>query len=172
MTRSALAFVFTLIVGFAALGQSPVAGAQAQLPEGVAPMEFGRDILTITTDKGRFVYDVEVAITPDQQARGLMWRPVLGSNKGMLFIFDRQRPLSFWMQNTLIPLDMVFIDNAGQLVSIQREATPLSRTPRPSNGPARFVLEIDGGDAAALNITEATVFEFGPATRAYLAGGN
>ena len=169
MTRLTLALTLWLTAALAPLMLSAPASAQAVLPDGVAPMEFGRDILTITTDKGRFVYDIEVAITPEQQARGLMWRPVLGTNKGMLFIFERQRPLSFWMQNTLIPLDMVFIDQNGKLVSIQRQATPLTRTPRPSEGPARFVLEIDGGEAAALNITDATVFEFGPATRAYLA---
>ena len=70
--------------------------------------------------------------------------------------------------NTLIPLDMVFIDAEARLVSIQREAEPLSQTSRPSEGPARFVLEIDGGEAAALGINADTVFEFGPKTVDYL----
>ena len=144
-------------------------GAQAVLPPGVEPMEFGQDTLAITTEQGRFVYDVEVATTPDQQARGLMFRPVLGINKGMLFIFDRQRPLSFWMRNTLIPLDIIFIDQDGKLVSIQREAEPLTTTSRPSEGPARYVLEIDGGEAAILGIDKDTVFEFGEPTQAYVA---
>lgn len=145
------------------------ASGQAVLPKGVPPMEFGRDVMVITTSKGQFVYDVEVAITPDQQARGLMWRPALGPNKGMLFIFGQQRNLSFWMQNTLIPLDMVFIDNQGELVNIEREAAPQTRTPRPSNGPARFVLEIDGGDAELLGIDQNSTFEFGEATLQFLA---
>lgn len=151
------------------LGSAGTASSQAVLPQGVPPMEFGRDAMAITTDKGRFIFEIEVAITPDQQARGLMWRPVLGPNKGMLFIFNQERELSFWMQNTLIPLDMVFIDNSGQLVSIQREAEPQTRTPRPSDGPARFVLEIDGAEAAALGIDANTTFEFGAATLQYLA---
>ena len=146
--------------------------SQAFLPEGVAPMEFGRDTLVINTDRGRFEYDIEVAITPEQQARGMMWRPDLGPNKGMLFIFERERPVTFWMQNTLIPLDMIFIDNSGKLVSIQREAEPLTTTKRPSNGPARFTLEIDGGAAALMNINETTTFEFGTATLSYLAASN
>ena len=161
--------LFLFAVVWLSFGLARSATAQAVLPQGVPPMEFGRDVMVITTDKGEFVYDIEVAITPDQQARGLMWRPVLGPNKGMLFIFDQQRNLSFWMQNTLIPLDMVFIDNSGQLGSIQREAEPRTRTPRPSNGPARFVLEIDGGDAALLGIDASTTFEFGEATLHYLA---
>ena len=164
MPRLFLFAVFWLSLGF--VGS---AGAQAVLPQGVPPMEFGRDVMVITTGKGQFVYDVEVAVTPDQQARGLMWRPVLGPNKGMLFIFGQQRNLSFWMQNTLIPLDMVFIDNSGQLVNIEREAEPQTRTPRLSNGPARFVLEIDGGDAEHLGIDMNTTFEFGEATLQYLA---
>ena len=164
MPRLFLALILWLPLAF-----HQTAAAQAVLPPGVPPMEFGRDTLAITTDKGRFVYDLEVATTPDQQARGLMFRPVLGTNKGMLFIFDQQRQLSFWMRNTLIPLDMVFIDNDGKLVSIQREAEPKTTTPRPSSGPARYVLEIDGGEAAILGIDENTVFEFGDPTKAYVA---
>jgi len=160
--------IFFVLSLWLTLGLSHSASAQAVLPQGVAPMEFGRDVLTITTDKGRFVYDIEVATTPDQQARGLMWRPVLGTNKGMLFIFNQQRPLSFWMRNTLIPLDMIFLDSEGKLVSIQRNAEPQTTTPRPSEGPARFVLEIDGGEAAALDIDENSLFEFGAPTLAYV----
>ena len=161
-------FVLALIL-WISLAFHHSAAAQAVLPPGVEPIEFGRDTLAITTEKGRFVYDLEVATTPEQQARGLMFRPVLGINKGMLFIFDQQRPLSFWMRNTLIPLDMIFIDNDGKLVSIQREAEPLTTTSRPSEGPARYVLEIDGGEAAILGIDEDTVFEFGQPTQAYVA---
>ena len=97
-------------------------------------MAFGVDTMTITTANGRFVYDIEVATTPQQQARGLMYRTSLGVNKGMLFIFPREQMQAFWMANTLIPLDMVFIDAEARLVSIQREAEPLSRTSRPSEG--------------------------------------
>ncbi len=153
-----------------AVGLLPPVQAQstAQLPEGVEPMAFGMDILTITTENGRFVFDIEVATTPQQHARGLMYRPVLGVSKGMLFIFQREQMQAFWMANTLIPLDMIFISADAKLVSIQREATPLSRTSRPSEGPARFVLEIDGGEAAALGIDADTLFEFGPKTIDYL----
>jgi uncharacterized membrane protein (UPF0127 family) len=162
--RSALiACVFLL------LGAAPAwSQATADLPEGVEPMTFGVDTMTITTANGRFVYDIEVATTPQQQARGLMYRTSLGVNKGMLFIFPREQMQAFWMANTLIPLDMVFIDAEARLISIQREAEPLSRTSRPSEGPARFVLEIDGGEAAVLGIDADTLFEFGPRTIDYL----
>ncbi len=165
MTR----LVSIIIICLFGLSPTGPALAQAVLPQGVAPIEFGQDTMVITTDQGRYVYDVEVAVTKEQQARGLMWRPVLGPNKGMIFILETERNLSFWMRNTLIPLDMVFIDNAGKLVSIQRDATPLSKVPLPSGGPARIVLEIDGGDAAILNINDSTRFEFGAATLNYLA---
>ena len=162
--RAALiAFVLFLISATPAWSQ-----ATADLPEGVEPMAFGVDTMVITTANGRFVYDIEVATTPQQQARGLMYRTSLGVNKGMLFIFQREQMQAFWMANTLIPLDMVFIDAEARLVSIQREAEPLSQTSRPSEGPARFVLEIDGGEAAALGINADTVFEFGPKTVDYL----
>ena len=151
------------------IGATPAwSQATADLPEGVEPMAFGVDTMVITTANGRFVYDIEVATTPQQQARGLMYRTSLGVNKGMLFIFQREQMQAFWMANTLIPLDMVFIDAEARLVSIQREAEPLSRTSRPSEGPARFVLEIDGGEAAALGIDADTLFEFGPKTVDYL----
>ncbi len=124
---------------FFLLGAAPAwSQATADLPEGVEPMTFGVDTMTITTANGRFVYDIEVATTPQQQARGLMYRTSLGVNKGMLFIFPREQMQAFWMANTLIPLDMVFIDAEARLVSIQREAEPLSRTSRPIGGACAF----------------------------------
>jgi len=95
---------------------------------------------------------VELAITADQQQSGLMFRHYLASNHGMLFVFETQAPRQFWMKNTQIPLDMLFFDDRGDLVNIIHNATPFSLTPRLSDGPARYVLEINGGMAVDLGI--------------------
>lgn len=89
--------------------------------------------------------DAEVAITRDARTRGLMWRYTLADGTGMLFIFPREQPLSFWMRNTLIPLDMLFIDGKGKIVSIQENAEPRTLSSRPSAAPATYVLEVPGG---------------------------
>ncbi|MCI4665534.1 MAG: DUF192 domain-containing protein [Neomegalonema sp.] len=97
-------------------------------------------------------FKVEIAATPDKRQLGLMHRKSLDRESGMLFIFETERPQSFWMRNTLIPLDILYFDAKGRLVSIQAQAKPLDETPLPSEGPAQFVLEINGGQAAELGI--------------------
>ena len=87
----------------------------------------------------------EVASTRDSRTRGLMWRYTLAEGTGMLFIFTREQPLSFWMRNTLIPLDMIFIDAKAKIVSIVENAEPRTLSSRPSTGPATYVLEVPGG---------------------------
>lgn len=102
--------------------------------------------VTITsTAKKQLAVDAEVAVTRDARTRGLMWRYTLPDGTGMLFIFPRDQPLSFWMRNTLIPLDMIFIDGKGSIVSIQENAEPRTLSSRPSTGPATYVLEVPGG---------------------------
>ncbi|MCA2981520.1 MAG: DUF192 domain-containing protein [Myxococcaceae bacterium] len=96
----------------------------------------------------RVTFDVEVAATRGARTRGLMWRYALAESAGMLFIFPREQPLSFWMRNTLIPLDMVFIDAKGRVVSIIENAEPRTLDARPSAGPATYVLEVAGGTCA------------------------
>ena len=101
-------------------------------------------------------FTVEVAETPDTWARGLMERPALAPNAGMLFLFQDVTPRSFWMMNTLIALDMLFIDADGRIINIQDNALPCE-PPRHcptyhSAAPAKYVLEIAGGRARALGI--------------------
>lgn len=96
----------------------------------------------------KVTFEVEVAATRDTRTRGLMWRYALAENAGMLFIFSREQPLSFWMRNTLIPLDMLFIDANGKVVSIIENAEPRTLQSRPSTGPATYVLELAGGTSA------------------------
>ena len=92
---------------------------------------------------------VEVADTPDTQTRGLMYRQGLEPDHGMIFLFEDERPHSFWMKNTQIPLDMIFISRKGEIVGIHPNAEPLSLAPIDVGKPSRAVLEVAGGWAAA-----------------------
>ncbi len=95
---------------------------------------------------------LELALTPPEREKGLMFRRSIPKNWGMLFIYPDEQPRSFWMQNTFIPLDMVFIDGAGTVVNIIANAAPLTRVHRDSKGPARYVLELAGGRAAEVGL--------------------
>jgi hypothetical protein len=89
--------------------------------------------------------EVEVAATPESRARGLMWREELPAGQGMLFVFAEEEVQSFWMRNTLIPLDMLFIDSEGRIVGIVERAQPRTLTGRSVGVPGRYVLEVPGG---------------------------
>ena len=101
-----------------------------------------------------YKFDVELATTPDQRAQGLMFRKSLGANAGMLFLYPDEEPVAFWMKNTLIPLDMLFIKADGTIAHIAHSAVPLDETPIPSTAPVKAVLEVNGGTANALGIKE------------------
>jgi hypothetical protein len=112
----------------------------------------GVNLATVVTNDGHHPFRVEIAATPGQQARGLMYRQEMAADAGMLFLFPDDRVLSFWMKNTLIPLDMLFLAADGRIVHIHPRAEPLSLTPIRSPGPARAVLEINGGLSQRLGI--------------------
>ncbi len=95
--------------------------------------------------------DVEVAISPQQKAYGLMYRRALAPGTGMIFLFNPDEPVSFWMKNTYIPLDMLFIRRDGSIARIIT-ARPLDLTPIPSGEPVHAVLEIGGGEAARMGL--------------------
>src|SRR4029077_10146198 len=116
----------------------------------------GLDLIALTIDgHGRsHVFTVEVARTASQQELGLMNRHGLALDAGMLFPFDPPRPASFWMRNTLIPLDMVFIRPDGSIARIAANTVPMSETPVAGAEPMTAVLEIGGGRAAQLGISE------------------
>ena len=108
--------------------------------------------LTIQSRSGTHQFIVEVARTPEQQAQGLMHRQSLAPDRGMLFPYDPPQNASFWMKNTLIPLDMIFIRADGTVALIAANTVPLSLEPVPSLEPVAAVLEIAGGRAAELGI--------------------
>ncbi|MBL7661443.1 DUF192 domain-containing protein [bacterium] len=92
-------------------------------------------------------FDVEFARSPEERQRGLMFRQSLPSNYGMFFIFPVEEQRSFWMKNTEIPLDLIFIDSKLIVVNVVHAAEPFSTTSRESTGPAKFVFEVLGGIA-------------------------
>jgi uncharacterized protein len=105
-------------------------------------------------------FKVELAVTPEQQARGLMFRERLHDDAGMLFIFERDEVRSFWMRNTLIPLDMIFITSGFKVVSVHDFAKPRDETSISSRFGAKYVLEVNGGKAAACRIKPGTRARF------------
>lgn len=114
---------------------------------------FKHDTITIETQAGPlYAIDVELALTKKQQAQGLMHRESLDSDKGMIFFFPKESIRSFWMKNTLIPLDMIFIDKTGKIVHIHSNARPLDETHITTPKPALAVLEINGGQSDKWNI--------------------
>ena len=117
------------------------------------PQQLRTAPLTIETEDGnRFDFVVELALTPQQQGRGLMFRESLPPNGGMLFIFPRERPASFWMKNTPLPLDIIFIRSDGTIANIHEQTEPFSEDSLPSEGPVLSVLEVRGGTTAQLSI--------------------
>jgi len=101
---------------------------------------------------GQTAFTVELADDPQERAQGLMHRPGLADDAGMLFLYEWPQPVAFWMENTLIPLDMIFFDAAGRVVRVHENAVPLDRTPIPGGDAVLAVLEINGGLARRIGI--------------------
>ena len=111
-------------------------------------------------------YNVELAQDDATRARGLMFRDRMEADRGMLFIHDREEPQAYWMKNTRIALDILYFDTARRLVSQQRDVPPCSAgdacPPYPSFKPARYVLELNAGQAAKLKLENGANLTFGP----------
>ncbi len=108
--------------------------------------------LDIVTSGGVKHFTVEIADTDQTRETGLMFRKSMAPDRGMLFDFQTPQPVTFWMKNTLIPLDMIFIAKDGRVVSIARNARPMSEALIPSGGPIVGVLELRGGRAAEIAV--------------------
>jgi uncharacterized protein len=108
--------------------------------------------LTITGKSGVHEFKVEIADTETTRERGLMFRRDLPEGRGMLFDFHQEGDVNFWMQNTYIPLDMIFIKADGRILRIEQNTEPLSTRLIPSGGPVLAVLEVIGGTAVKLGI--------------------
>jgi uncharacterized protein len=128
-----------------------VAPAAPQAPQ--APLAtYSKSELTIETSGGKRHFVVEEAKTPQQMAQGLMYRRAMAADAGMLFEYERAQPAAFWMKNTLIPLDMLFIGADGTVLDIHERAVPLSLDPIGTDKPVLGVLELNGGTVSRLGI--------------------
>ena len=133
-----------IVVLFAGVLLAPVHGWSGADPQ--------REPLTIRTSAGAHDFRVELATTNDQQATGLMYRRKMAADAGMLFVYPSDAPVSMWMKNTFIPLDMFFIGSDGRITHIAERTVPQSIELIGSNGPVRAVLELNGGTASRLGI--------------------
>lgn len=129
-----------------------VPGCRAEEAVDTPPVPAVEKLIVEKSDGTKHEFTVEMATTPETRTIGLMFRKSMAPDAGMLFVFEQEEQRAFWMKNTLIPLDMVFIRKDGVIDSIHANAIPHDETPAPSKGPALGVLEINGGRAAELGI--------------------
>lgn len=136
-----------VVLGHSHLSAKPFSASQMGLA-------FDRARVTIFSEHTgtEAIFDVEVARTREQKAQGLMLRETVPQGTGMLFLFDPPEPATFWMKNTLVPLDLLFIDPEGTIVFIAAQAKPHDLTPLTPPMPVASVLEIGGGEAQRLGI--------------------
>jgi uncharacterized membrane protein (UPF0127 family) len=155
----ALRILLALVAVFAsvAMAAAPPACAQAMgsgLRSPAAEPNRGLAIVPVTleTAKGPKTYRVEIARTAAEQATGMMYRTEVPAGTGMLFPMAPSRPAAFWMRNTWVPLDIIFIGADSRVRNIEANAVPLSEALRASNGPVAAVLELAGGEAARIGL--------------------
>jgi len=149
------AWLAALLFGLALL--APAAGCRSR-PDGPTLVihPAGRPPVTVT---------VELATTPEKRTYGLMYRRQLAPDAGMLFVFPQEAPQQFWMHNTQIALDIMYIEDDGRIARIYERTTPLSDTALPSGTPVRFVLEVVGGFSARHGIQAGDPVELGALAR-------
>jgi uncharacterized protein len=145
MRRASLA-VALLVAGSCRGGAAPA--SRSDMPQPAVRFE---------TPRGPWIVQVELARTDEQRARGLMFRSELARDHGMLFIFDETSEHPFWMRNTLIPLDLLFLGDDRRVVGVVANAAPQTDSSRTVKEPSRYVVEVSGGEAAAHGV--------GPGTR-------
>lgn len=135
-------------------------GAAAAPTEAAPKPRPSRATVVVETAGGPVPFSVELAMDDQQRARGLMFREKLAEDEGMLFVFDRSERQSFWMKNTYIPLDMIFIDEEGVVVGIVENAEPQTTTSRRVDKDSRYVLEVAGGTSRRLGIAAGSKVRF------------
>lgn len=155
----ALSRKFLLLWALLSLGVVPLASlpthaenknlAGPPIPQSTLKTE---DVAVVTAKGEKHVFDAEIARSPNELAYGLMNRTGMAKDHGMLFVFRDEAERSFWMKNTLIPLDIIFIRSDGVIHRIHASAIPHDLTPIFSQGPVMAVLELNGGRAADLGI--------------------
>ena len=139
--------VWVCVGALAFMLMGPVGGTRA-----LEPPHFSTGEVTVISARGRFVFSVELALSEDQRSEGLQHRKWLAPSAGMLFDFKTSQPVTMWMKNTPIPLDMIFIGEDGRIRNIAEMTVPFSLNTIPSAGPVQYVLEVNGGTASRLGL--------------------
>lgn len=139
------------VPGFLLLLVSLAPGATAMAQGGLAVFEQD-EIVIETRDGAHHEFAVELAVSPQQQAQGLMFRRDMAADAGMLFIYGAARVVSMWMRNTVIPLDMLFIESDGRVEKVVERTVPMSLKTISSDRPIKGVLELNSGTAARLGL--------------------
>ena len=116
--------------------------------------------VTFVTPGGEIPVAVEVADTPDERAKGLMQRRELGANAGMIFVFPHEAQQTFWMKDTYIPLDMIFVSSSRVVAGVVADAEPMTLTGRSVAAPSKYVVEVNAGFAKANGIVAGTQVVF------------
>lgn len=149
--------------GVAALASLALwAAAPAQEGDEELDERFDRDVLIIDTTLACFRFDIYLAISREQQMRGLMYVRDLPETTGMLFVYRGNGPRSMWMRNTYISLDIAFARDDGSIINIARDTVPLSEESIAADEPATYVLELNAGVTAALSIEPGARLRWGP----------
>lgn len=140
--------------------QAPPAQPTTTAEAATAPAPSPRASVELTGIQGARTVEVEVVSSPRAVARGLMYRQFLPVDGGMLFLMGEEEVQTFWMRNTLIPLDMIFIDRELKVVGVVENAEPRTDTPRSVDKPSTYVLEVNGGWSAANGIAAGATVRF------------
>jgi uncharacterized membrane protein (UPF0127 family) len=143
----------TLAIAACSPGSTDAAPVAASTAARLHPVS-GLPVIPLTVESGGKVhrFEVELASTAAEQSRGLMFRTEMGANEGMVFPFKPHRMASFWMRNTVIGLDIIFVGPDGRIINIEADAIPYDELPLESDGLAAAVLELNAGRAAQLGI--------------------
>jgi len=156
MVRLKAAFAALAILATAACSPNPADTAKPATAAAVPAIhpESGLPVVSLTAWPGGqpHVFRVEVARTSAEQSKGLMFRRAMGADEGMIFPMNPSRLVAFWMRNTVIPLDIIFVGKDNRIVNIAADAVPYSETALPSMAPVIGVLELNGGRAAELGL--------------------
>ena len=139
-----LLLAFLVLLPTMACAQGGPTAAQPELPK--------EKLVIVTQDGAKHDFSVEMALTPEQQETGLMFRPTVPADGGMLFDWGLPRDIAMWMRNTVAPLDMLFISADGTIRRIAENTTPQSLATIPAGGAVRATLEVAAGTAARLHI--------------------